>query len=567
MANQPPVFINDVTAIEADVFNGAFENVYENTVLAETARDEAVAAAEAATAATDDAVAVLVETSGSQTQGALDARFGLVVNALNYGALGDGVADDAAAINAALAAGATLGRAVLLPEGEYLIRAKLVVPSNTTLLGVHGRTILKAAATSTASPLLLEVANRTDVLVRDLVFDGSLSDEATFNNLITVYQSTRVRFDACRWQNVKGISVIFSTNTSQSGVANSHFVECGTWQKTSGDNADRRQAVAFSSGTKANNRGNYVVGCTFDEVGLDCISLSSQADALVAHNTIRGNYAGAIYVAGCSNVKVLGNHVEGIAGARGGNGVDVYTSDTVTVVGNTVTGRGAAGIMLADSSNCSVEANICLNNWQGSTSSHTSGITIFGLSSACSNVTIVGNVCTDTQGTKTQQYGVQVSNHAHTNIWIDPSNRLTGNAVAAVGGGGEFSPYTRTPSWVSFSTPGNATTSVRFTQSRDLVTEQGTLTFGSTSAFHGSSALYLGLPATPHSSIPTNGILGTFVAFDTSANTYKTGVIVKSGSNGLFVFHDSTRVTNTTPWAWATGDLLSWNLSYCPAAS
>ena len=532
---------------------------------AEAARVAAEAAAAAATGPADTTVATLLDTTDSATRVQVDELIG-AVNVLKAGATGDGVTNDGPALAAAIATAGTLGfRKVFLPPGTYLTSQKLTIPTGTTIVGVPGRTVVKAAAGSTASPLLFEVTGAADVAVYGVTFDGNTTGVTNFNNVCVVFSSTRVRFDECRWQNTRGIGVIFSTDVSHSGVSRSHFREVGSRNKTTGLNADRRQAIAFSSGSKANNRGNYVTGCTFEEVGLDCVSMSSQDSGLIAHNTVYGNYAGALYVSGCSDTKVIGNHVEG--GDLSGNGVDVFSSDTVTVVGNTVRGRGGAGIMLADTADSTVAGNVCLNNFRSngaaSESAHQAGITIFGQASVCSNVTISGNVCTDTQGTKTQKWGVQVSNHAHTNIWIDSSNRLTGNATADVGGGGPVPPYTRTPTWINYS--GNGTVNAHSSVSRIAVVESGILTIGSTTGLAGSS-LFIGLPATPAAT--TNSVVGTFMAIDNtpSANTArKAGVILRSGSSGLFVFYDGTTVTSTSPFTWATGDQLVWSLNYVPA--
>jgi hypothetical protein len=61
------------------------------------------------------------------------------INARNppYGATGNGTNDDAAAIQAALtAAGSNGGGVVFLPRGNYLISSNLVVPAETSLVGV-----------------------------------------------------------------------------------------------------------------------------------------------------------------------------------------------------------------------------------------------------------------------------------------------------------------------------------------------------------------------------------------------------------------------------------------------
>jgi hypothetical protein len=70
---------------------------------------------------------------------------GGAVNVLDYGANGDGVADNKAAFQAAFdAVSAQGGGCIYIPEGEYLISGVLYVPSNTRVSGAGvGATIIK----------------------------------------------------------------------------------------------------------------------------------------------------------------------------------------------------------------------------------------------------------------------------------------------------------------------------------------------------------------------------------------------------------------------------------------
>lgn len=54
-----------------------------------------------------------------------------------YGALGDGVADDTAAIQSAMDAAAQTGGIVSLPPGQYLVRGSLSVPPGVALVGAN----------------------------------------------------------------------------------------------------------------------------------------------------------------------------------------------------------------------------------------------------------------------------------------------------------------------------------------------------------------------------------------------------------------------------------------------
>jgi hypothetical protein len=65
---------------------------------------------------------------------------GAYINVLDYGAVGDGVADDTVAIQAALDAVASksassIGGTVFLPSGRYLITAPLGISLGTSILG------------------------------------------------------------------------------------------------------------------------------------------------------------------------------------------------------------------------------------------------------------------------------------------------------------------------------------------------------------------------------------------------------------------------------------------------
>ena len=80
---------------------------------------------------TSEQVTFLAAGSGASQRTVLD-KLRDVVSVKDFGAVGDGVADDTAAINAALASGA---KRVYLPAGTYKVGATLAVPANVSMCG------------------------------------------------------------------------------------------------------------------------------------------------------------------------------------------------------------------------------------------------------------------------------------------------------------------------------------------------------------------------------------------------------------------------------------------------
>lgn len=72
---------------------------------------------------------------------------GAPANVLDYGAVGNGVADDTSAIQSALnAASATTFRDVLLPAGNYLISSTIEIPEGVSLIGQGNRSAFAGGA-------------------------------------------------------------------------------------------------------------------------------------------------------------------------------------------------------------------------------------------------------------------------------------------------------------------------------------------------------------------------------------------------------------------------------------
>ena len=116
---------------------------------AQTAAAEAAAAAVLAAEAaqpTDTGVATLV-TYGGATTATLDRIYRAHTSVTEYGATGDGVTDDTAAVQAALAA--TPGGSVYFPPGSYRLTESLTVSAGTSISGADASSVLLDWSTKT----------------------------------------------------------------------------------------------------------------------------------------------------------------------------------------------------------------------------------------------------------------------------------------------------------------------------------------------------------------------------------------------------------------------------------
>lgn len=76
------------------------------------------------------------------------------INAMDHGAVGNGVVDDRSAINAALTLAATAGtKKVILPKGDYLISGSVLIPEGVSLVG-EGMGVTRLVSNGSVSVLI-----------------------------------------------------------------------------------------------------------------------------------------------------------------------------------------------------------------------------------------------------------------------------------------------------------------------------------------------------------------------------------------------------------------------------
>ena len=259
--------------------------------------------------------------------------------------------------------------------------------------------------------------------------------------------------DRVTFQNTRGMS-FNGSGVNDLIVRGCRFTNCGNHWKTSGHWADATQTITNSSGDGVTwGFRTRIEDCQFLECG-DNINLGGIQDIQVVNNvflntskpwltmTDAAAFFSAVFAIACTDVIVAGNQMIGITG----NALDFPGVWEGVISGNTIRGSGQTGIGLFDSSqypaypptrgcrNITITGNVIENSNQWGGGVFHDGIVVAGsASSPASNIRIANNAITDTQATKTQQYGVSASG-SFSAIWVETSNYLAGNATGPLNG-------------------------------------------------------------------------------------------------------------------------------------
>jgi len=262
------------------------------------------------------------------------------------GALGNGVHDDTAAIQAAIDALPTTGGTVTIPAGHYMVNAtKPIKLRSHTALVMDPAATLEVIPTSASRYMVFQVYNVTDVSISG----GNLLGD-------------RARHKGTDGEWGYGINVTASTHVLLKDVNISSFWGDGVWigAKDVKKVHVRSDYVTVDGIVSSNNRRQglsigpsqhvYIVNSTFQntkgtlpEAGIDIEPMTEgQTNAIrLENNTFANNHGNGIELhAHISDIAIVGNTMKG----NYGFGVMGIAAPYVTVTGNTMTQNGLAGV-------------------------------------------------------------------------------------------------------------------------------------------------------------------------------------------------------------------------------
>lgn len=329
----------------------------------------------------------------------------------DYGAVGDGVTDDLAAIQAALNAVPAAGGTVVFDDGKtYLISNSILPDSNTTLMGGGYNTVIKIpdAAWTMAAPYrmgVINIAYESNIRITNLRIRGTKLgiDLDHHPKLVYLDHFQDVIVDHCWlensnyegiWPGCSGCSTADLNNNENNGmiVSNNHFYDVGY---TNGYGGLPCIQASLKRGVIANN--------VLNRVGIGIQGSSSYMT--IIGNTIRdiGRYGiGTGDGSPNGNITVSGNMVEIEEGpaVRYGFYIDgsalsgAFDDWTQIITGNTVkitgTGAGAAatGFFAPNPRNANFNGNTVDITYRGQGFSFAPTVTTYQVKISVTNNTV-----------------------------------------------------------------------------------------------------------------------------------------------------------------------------------
>jgi len=279
---------------------------------------------------------------------------GAPVNVLDFGAIGNGVANDTVAIQAALNSGSLY---VFVPQGTYKIATTLTIPSGVEIFGCGNSSVLSLAADTT-----MLTTTGSNVVIRDIRLNGNKSTYNGTNNNAIYVNWVSVAGSNCK---ISDVSIINIAGAGIIGLASSTTASSDVW----------------------------IENCNIENTG--------------THGIITQDYISNVWIIGnkVKNTGLLFADRPGITASRDGSNVTI--SNNICIGSPSALGASVHGISVDGTTNSSVTGNIILG-WIGY------GIEI----GFCTNCNISGNTVTDVKNAGIALSGIQSTSQVSTNVTI-----------------------------------------------------------------------------------------------------------------------------------------------------
>ena len=334
--------VRDQALAAADRAAAAEATSQSAVVEAEGARAAAVDAASLVGAPADTAVAALFA-GDSSTAAAADQRYssrqGLPFNVLDYGATGDGIADDTGPIQTVLNLAKTLGSvSVLIPPGSYRTTKELSFFEGTVItswgariwrdhggyLGINGDRGAAYPGYSGQGNILFhggvwdgnggERTNKASIFsfghARNLTFNAVTFKDCVDSHHVEVNSSADVYFGRCRLVGYRQVDGDFNEAIQLDYASTDGFSAFGAYDFTACQNVTVENSYFGPSGTTNTTAPMRGIGAHSSRIG------AQSSGVMIRNNTFEGLSSFAIRTYNWSNVDIDRNTITGAAGIR-----------------------------------------------------------------------------------------------------------------------------------------------------------------------------------------------------------------------------------------------------------
>lgn len=235
------------------------------------------------------------------------------VSVKDFGAVGDGLTDDTAAIQAAVDYCKTTDRtegipttpvknSVLFPAGTYLVSASLNITSYLNIVGAGRHTTFVKSAITNGDPVF-SVEYSTSGLFQNYNVISNITINGQSNNCIGIYSARTNRFKA---ENVQVMQCRHGGISLYSGVINS-FIDTSVWGC-----GDGTHAAILLDGPAANlgpNATTFHGGEVYASGGIG-LHIKEAARVNVLNMTLQANASNAVLVSSGQGVRIDGCYFE-----------------------------------------------------------------------------------------------------------------------------------------------------------------------------------------------------------------------------------------------------------------
>lgn len=331
---------------------------------------------------------------------------GILYNVKTYGAKGDGVADDTAAIQRAINTANSNSGVVAIPEGTYLIKSMLNVGANVKAFRGFGDVLLNFQNTN-----LNEIGIYLNQ-VNNFKYEGIRHTQNTAITLPIMWLNTcthtHIHDNTFETAGSYAIGIALSTDIR---IDHNYITDVGKRSVLDPSKPSHPAIWVGERPTYTNTdihiSKNRFYNCNYSALYYFAVS------GTVTDNDVLGCRESTIFADTATHFRIIGNRIVcGTAVDSACFGIEAGGCSDFVISGNDISNAGEAGICISNAIRFEISNNLCINNGVGTgAAEQRAGIHIREYQAGPQTSrfgTIIGNICMDTRavGLKTQNYGL-----------------------------------------------------------------------------------------------------------------------------------------------------------------